>query len=171
LFGTLCHDAVEEAIKTGTVSGFAPSDDLVRGLPAANIARAVELATSMAAGFLSSDFWKSLPSDAEKTSEKPFLLKLGDFIIEGRMDLLIETRDEVFVIDFKSDSEEAPSRHAVQLDLYRRAAEGIVPGKKTSIGLYWLRSSSFTWMDSAISDEELIHFARQASSGIGQEHA
>ncbi len=171
IFGTLCHDAVEQAIKTGTVSGFAPSKDLVRDLSPSDIARATELATSMAVDFLSSDFWKSLPAGAEMTSEKPFLLKLGDFIVEGRMDLLIETGDEVTVIDFKSDSEEAPSRHAVQLDIYRRAAENIIPGKKTRIGLYWLRSSSLTWMDSAISDEDLLHLAHQASLGIGQEHA
>ncbi len=171
IFGTLCHDAVEQAIKTGTVSGFMPSDDLIRGLPPAGIAKATELATSMAADFLSSDFWKSLPAGAEITSEKPFLLKLGDFIVEGRMDLMIETGDEVIVIDFKSDSEETPSRHAVQLDIYRRAAESIIPGKKTSIGLYWLRSSGFTWIDSAVSDEDLLYLARQASLGIGQEHA
>ncbi|HWR10210.1 MAG TPA: UvrD-helicase domain-containing protein [Rectinemataceae bacterium] len=170
-FGTLCHDAVEKAIEAGSSMGYKPDEALVRDLDPAGVARALELATSMAANFLSSDFWHSLPPGAEKKSEKPFLLRLGEFVVEGRMDLFMETEGEVIVIDFKSDLDPSPSRYEVQLSLYRRAAEGIVPGKKARIGLFWLRNSSLSWLESAVSYDDLLNLARKASLGIGQEYA
>lgn len=170
-FGTLCHDAVEKAMETGSTEGYIPSADITRGMDPGSLARATRLATSMAQGFLESDFWKSLPPAVEIQSEKPFILRLGEFMIKGRMDLFIETDDELTILDFKSDTEQDASGYAVQMDLYRRAAEGISPGKQVRIGLFWLRTSTLAWQEGKISDEVLLDLALDAAGSIGHELA
>lgn len=163
VFGLLCHDAMEKALAAGSAAGYKVPDEIARGLGEAETARAQELAAAMAETFLAGDFWRGLPPLAARQSEKSFLLALGDFIVEGRMDLFIETDGEIFVIDFKSDTAQDPEPHLVQLELYRRAAAGIAPGKEVSVGLYWLRSARFDWLKPSLSDESLAAFARRAS--------
>jgi len=170
-FGTLCHHAVEHAIAFGGMAKYEPPDALLRGEDPVKTAIAVTLATSMAANFLASDFWLSLPALANKKSEKPFLLALGDYIVKGRMDLFIETETEVLLIDFKSDNRQNPARYSAQMALYRRAAEGMVPAKKIKTGLFWLRSSNLTWVDTIPPVEALIDLAKAAAQSIGHDNA
>ncbi|MFZ3110968.1 MAG: UvrD-helicase domain-containing protein, partial [Rectinemataceae bacterium] len=73
-FGDLCHDAVEKALENGLRGGYEPPATLSRGLDPDSFARAVIAATSMARGFLESEFWRSLPKAAEIKSEKSFIL-------------------------------------------------------------------------------------------------
>lgn len=181
IFGDICHEAVEWAAKTGSASGYEPSDALAHGLDSANLSQATLLASAMAKNFLVSEFWTSLSPNVEKRTEKPFLLALGAFTIEGRMDLFIESENEAIIIDFKSDSERAASHYRIQMDLYRKAAEGIVRCKKVRTGLYWLRNSTLSWLEPTFTDEDLLALARDVSQatmeknddtlGIGQKHA
>ncbi|MCE1196634.1 PD-(D/E)XK nuclease family protein, partial [bacterium] len=84
----------------------------------------------------------------------------------GRIDLFIETDDEVIVVDFKSDAERNAARHRAQLALYRRAAAGLAPGKRVKVGLYWLRGGEFEWLDGDLSDEALAALARRAAEAL-----
>ena len=170
-FGTLCHNAVEHAIAFGGMAEYEPPDALLRREDPAKAAMAVTLATSMAANFLASDFWAALPARARRKSEKPFLLALGDYIVKGRMDLFIETEAEVILIDFKSDNTQNPAHYSAQMALYRRAAESMVPSKKVKTGLFWLRSSNLTWVDSIMPAEILVDLAKTAARGIGHDNA
>ena len=166
-FGTLCHDAVEKAIETGSTEGYEPPSDVARGQDPGSLALALSMASSMARGFLESDFWKSPPPAAGWKSEKPFLLRMGEFLIKGRMDLYMETDDSLTILDFKSDADQDASAYAVQLDLYRRAAVGMAPGKPARIGIFWLRSSTLTWREDELSGGLLLDLARDAAGSIG----
>ena len=170
-FGDLCHDAVEKALENGLAGSYEPPGTLVRGLDPDDLERAVVIATSMARGFLESEFWQGLPETAAKESEKSFLLALGDFIVEGRMDLFAETDTEVFVIDFKSDAVRNPGEYTVQLEFYRKAASAIVAGKSVRVGLFWLRTSELEWIPSTMEEKDLLELAERATRDIGQEYA
>jgi hypothetical protein len=41
------------------------------------------------------------------------------------MDLLVESREECIVVDFKTDEELDPREYRLQMELYRRAAEAL----------------------------------------------
>jgi len=170
-FGTLCHHAVEYAIAFGGMTGYEPPETLLRGEDPEKASRAVTLANAMALNFLESDFWLSLPAQAGKKSEKPFLLALGDYIVKGRMDLFIETETEVLIIDFKSDLSQNPARYSAQMALYREAAKGIIPVKNIKTGLFWLRSSTLAWVDGIMTPTALLDAARTAARSIGHEDA
>ncbi len=125
----------------------------------------------MASGFIGSSFWASLPPDARPQTEIAFLLALGRFIVEGRIDLFVETRDEVIVVDFKSDAEPDAARHRAQLSLYRRAAAGLSPGKRVAVGLYWLRTGEIEWQAEDLSEAALLDLARRAAEALDNSSA
>ncbi|PKL06812.1 MAG: hypothetical protein CVV53_02305, partial [Spirochaetae bacterium HGW-Spirochaetae-9] len=170
-FGELCHEAVEQALEHGPGWSYEPSETLARGLDPDGFARAVILASSMARGFLESEFWQALPETAAIKSEKSFLLAVGNFVVDGRMDLFAETDTDVFVIDFKSDAVRNPEGYRTQLELYRKAASAFAPGKSVSVGLFWLRTSELEWISPSMEEKDLIELAERASRGIGQEYA
>ncbi len=158
VFGTLCHDAVEHAIDHGSTEGFvsgAVSDD-------------VDLAVSYAQGFLDSPFWKTRRQDFKVQTEKPFLYCLGNLVIDGRMDLYIESESEIFIIDFKTDAALDAQRYAIQLQVYRNAAEGFRPGKIVSTGLYDLGKGELLWCETAVSERMLKNAASAALKDPGR---
>lgn len=165
-FGSLCHDAVEYAISNKTMDDYSPPPSLMRGLDPPKAAPAIRLAGHYAENFLDSAFWRSIPAEADVKSEKPFILKLGEQIVEGRMDLSIETAGEIIIVDFKTDMEENPRHYAVQMELYRKAAEGFVSGKKIRTGLFWLRNSRLTWCDREVPETYLVELARRVSGHL-----
>jgi len=113
----------------------------------------------------------TLPPDARRRTEIAFLLALGGFIVEGRIDLFVETRDEVIVVDFKSDAEQDASHHRAQLSLYRRAAAGLAPGKRVIVGLYWLRTGEIEWQAEDLSEATLLDLARRAAEALDNSSA
>ena len=167
-FGDICHEAVEYAIANSSASGYTPSDKLGKGLDPKSLAESADLSTIMADRFLTGAFWRSLPPSAHRGVEKSFVLRLGEYLVEGRMDLFIETEKEVLVVDFKSDIVRVPRLYEVQLELYRRAASGIAPGKTLKVGLYWLRSGALCWLAKGLPDEYLGELASYAAGRIGQ---
>jgi len=178
-FGTLCHEAVEHAIAAAAAGapaaaaaeGFVPRLELLQGISGPAAESAAAQAVAMASGFIRSSFWASLPSDARPRTEIAFLLALGGFIVEGRIDLFVETRDEVIVVDFKSDAEQDASHHRAQLSLYRRAAAGLAPGKRVIVGLYWLRTGEIEWQAEDLSEATLLDLARRAAEALDNSSA
>ena len=173
-FGTLCHDAVEFAIAAAAAGapaaaaaeGFVPRVELLHGLQEPAASAAVAQAAAMASGFMRSAFWAALPPDAQRRTETAFLLALGGRIVEGRIDLLVETPDEVIVVDFKTDAWQNAARHRAQLSLYRRAASGLAPGKHVRVGLYWLRIGEIEWQTEDLSEAALLELASRAAETL-----
>jgi len=166
-FGSICHDAVEKAVIAGSIAGYAPSAELCKGINPQDITAAVGIATGIAERFLASEFWRSIPPFSERKVETPFILSLGEYLIEGRMDLRVETETELLIIDFKSDVVMNPHLYTVQLELYRRAAVGIAPGKTVRIALYWLRNATVSWYEKAMPDEYIKELAAYSTGQVG----
>ncbi len=89
-------------------------------------------ARQLADAFLSSPLGQEALSAVTET-ELPFLLLLDgrderqgeavEYLVKGQIDLLLQRRDEVLIIDFKTDRVCRPSEYAAQMAVYRRAAE------------------------------------------------
>ncbi|MFA6682499.1 MAG: PD-(D/E)XK nuclease family protein, partial [Sphaerochaeta sp.] len=62
-----------------------------------------------------------------------------EVVVEGSIDLLVETDDEVLIVDFKTDRYRVPERHRDQLELYMQAAKRIY-GKPVRSCVTYLRS-------------------------------
>jgi hypothetical protein len=91
------------AIRNATVEGYSPGEKLVRDLGSELLPAALDQARHLVEAFLASEFWRSVSSSATRIrTEAPFLQALGGFYIEGRMDLLVESREECIVVDFKN---------------------------------------------------------------------
>ncbi|HEY9055225.1 MAG TPA: UvrD-helicase domain-containing protein [Rectinemataceae bacterium] len=186
LFGTLCHEAIEHAVRSGSIEGFVPSEGLLGGIDPEDGRAAIGLSLGFARSFLDGEIGTMLSSCELVETEKPFLISLGGRVIEGRMDLYARSRDVVYVIDFKSDLVEDPQRYSVQLELYRLAAcrleklRSRAPGyegnatpagpagsdgdyKTVKAGLYWLRSGRLSWAASPLPESELAALAERAS--------
>jgi ATP-dependent exoDNAse (exonuclease V) beta subunit len=86
------------------------------------------------------------------TTEKPFLLRADEMLVEGRMDLFVERTDGIDIIDFKSDATQDSARYATQLELYRMAAQEFAPGKSVRLGIFWLRTAELAWLQSETGD-------------------
>ncbi len=165
IFGTLCHDIVEYAIKNGSAEGYP-----IELLPGnGKEGSAIDMAVSYAKGFLDSPFWKTWRLHSAIQTEKPFLYPLGNHVIDGRMDLFIESDNEIFIIDFKSDAMLDAQRYAFQLQVYRNAVAGFRPGKKISTGLYDLRRGDLLWCETAIADQMLENVATAAINDPGRQ--
>lgn len=155
IFGQLCHDAVEQAVLSGTTAGYSAPGSLLRSTDAVNAEKALRRAVFFAERFLTGDFMKSLPARRRMETEKAFLMKIGRFIIEGRIDLLVETDEELIVLDFKTDRVMDAHAYGVQMELYRRAVAGFSPGKSVRCGLCWLRSGEISWNPPPLEDRIL----------------
>jgi hypothetical protein len=90
----------------------------------AEVARALDLAK----GWIDSPLRAEL-EDGRVSAEVPFVLSIGDTMLRGSIDLLVERPDgSVLVVDYKSDRledrepVEAAARYEVQRDLYALAA-------------------------------------------------
>ncbi|MDR0598563.1 MAG: UvrD-helicase domain-containing protein [Treponema sp.] len=68
-------------------------------------------------------------------------------LISGKIDLLFDDGEAVYVVDFKTDRDEDPLRHAGQLAVYQRAVEDIF-AKPVKARLFYLRSGHEVVMDS-----------------------
>jgi len=61
--------------------------------------------------------------------------------VTGQIDLLFESGDTVYVVDYKTDKIEDPALHAEQMAVYRKAAHDLY-GKNTETWLFYLRSGN-----------------------------
>lgn len=159
VFGDLCHAAVEYAVARGSAEGFQPPPPLLQRLPSEALGRALALARSYAQGFLDGPFWREMAAAGKPELEKPFLLALGEVVVEGRMDFWLETEEGIIVLDFKSDASPDPTPYSTQLTLYTMAASELRTGKPVRTGIYWLRTGQMTWMDELLVDEKRLIWA------------
>ncbi len=151
-FGLLCHDAVEKAAKSRSMKGYAAPAALVSSLDPSVAEEALAQAVLIAERFLAGEFMKSLPGNCRMETEKAFIMKFDGCIIDGRIDLLVETDEEIIVLDFKTDRRTDREAYRVQMDLYRRAVRGFASDKKLRCGLYWLTRGEIFWDPPPVED-------------------
>lgn len=160
IFGTLCHEILAWAVsRNGSLKDFIPSLPTREALTADQLQKAISHGSTLAEAFFTTDVWKNSLDNAAIESEKPFLLKSGDFIIEGRMDLVIESNDAVIILDFKTGQEEKPQVYAIQLALYQAAMQKIAADKTIKAGIYWLESGAFSWLEGRMENKDIIMLA------------
>jgi ATP-dependent exoDNAse (exonuclease V) beta subunit len=142
-FGTYCHRIIEANLKKFKTGGLLPSS--FSNLQQKQKEILESDAQNLAAKFLDSTFAKD-KMIFNFDSEISFLLNIGDpgnpRYINGQIDLLIEKNDEIIIVDFKTDKYMNPEEYAVQMFLYRTAAEEIFD-KPAKSYLFYLRDSSF----------------------------
>jgi ATP-dependent exoDNAse (exonuclease V) beta subunit len=138
LFGTLGHAVLEELTKSGWAgdirawvelhgSGFEQADELIGTL---EMVRAVLQRETAGAKALFAEF--------------PFVLKRGELILDGTMDLLVELQGAWKVFDYKFSNE--PPEHALetygpQLAAYKEAVGKLHPGESVSAALVLIGES------------------------------
>lgn len=165
-FGVLCHDIVEWAIGHDSTDGYTPSRAVAEGIEPARLSVATDSGKLLASHFIDSDFWRQIVARGTActiATEKPFMVKMGDLIIDGRMDLFVETPEHIDIIDFKTDIFPEACRYWVQLEIYRHASQRFSGGKDTRIGIFWLRSSMLEWQETAMPENELVALCAAAA--------
>ncbi len=68
----------------------------------------------------------------------------------GRIDLLVEKGDEIWIIDYKSDEalpDKPYSAYQQQLKNYFELAKKVFPTKKIRVGLLWIRFLKLDWVE------------------------
>ena len=141
-FGTLCHEALELLVKTGSM------EDLQCHLLESEKANAmlVEQARAFARSFLESPFYEQFVKGHKTQTEVRFYSsseELGDVVMEGVIDLLVEGEDYNLVVDYKTDRVKAPQIHKRQITTYVKVARQLY--KKNCYGvLYYLRDGSLS---------------------------
>ena len=139
-FGTLCHEALELLVKTGNMN------DLQCHLLESEKANAMllEQAKGFARAFTESTFFEQFVRGHKKQTEVRFYTgssELGDMVMEGVIDLLVEGEDYNLVVDYKTDRVKAPQIHRKQITTYVKVAQQLY--KKNCYGvLYYLRDGS-----------------------------
>ncbi len=99
--------------------------------------------------FLQSDIYKENVEAHTPRCEVKFFSSVvyegRDVVVEGSIDLLVETDDEMLVIDFKTDRYRMPERHRSQLDLYMQAIARIYDKPVRSCVTYLRSCGSEEW--------------------------
>lgn len=132
-FGTLVHACIEARFE-GRELPFIP--EVIK-----------EAVTAMAGRFIESRLGTLALAADWRATEYGFLTEYQHdgqtLIVSGQADLVFESEGAVYVVDYKSDREEDPERHAVQLAVYRKAM-GDLRKKPVQTWLFYLRSGVAT---------------------------
>ena len=159
-FGTYCHRIIEADLKKRTDKVILPSS-----LASLQVAQKEVLeidARKLASNFLSSSFAHE-NMDVDFKSEVAFLLNIGDskspLYINGQIDLLLEKKDKVIIVDFKTDKYKTPEEYAIQLALYRQAVEEIFDKPAISY-LFYLRDGRETEVNSVFQTSDILEYLR-----------
>lgn len=129
-FGTWTHRAIEARF-SGTVA-WVPDEFR-------------PLVDEMVHRFASSELGALAAQAAWRESEYGFITRYElagrPITVTGQMDLIFETNDTVYVVDYKTDRFEDPAIHEEQLKVYRKAAREL-RGKPVETWLFYLRSGN-----------------------------
>ena len=139
-FGTLCHEALELLVKKGNM------EDLECHILESEKANSkmLDQAKAFARSFIGSSFYEKYVKGHGTQTEVRFYAgseELGDLVMEGVIDLLVEGEDYNLIVDYKTDKVKAPLMHKSQIVTYVNVASQIF-GKKCYGVLYYLRDGS-----------------------------
>jgi len=144
-FGTIVHSFIEA--RFNGLPQRVPSRFAALVGDAKNLEALTGAAQTMADGFFDSPLGRKAADAAGSflRTEYPILTVVNHgnaahnkTTVLGKIDLLFDNGDALYVVDFKTDREEAITRHIGQLAVYKRAAEDIF-GKPVECRLFYLR--------------------------------
>ena len=76
--------------------------------------------------FFNSEIYR-LALNAEKLkSEYGFLTEYKGQTVSGQIDLIFKTNGTVYIIDYKTDEIEEPTKHKQQLSIYKKAVNDLI---------------------------------------------
>jgi len=143
-FGTIAHICIEALLSNQEIKIPTHLTDLISSRDADAILSAGK---SLAQRFARSPLGSIARESKKLKSEFPFRSLFHacekELFINGTIDLLFEDAETVYVVDFKTDSQEFPGGHIAQMACYYKAASDLfaVPSdKKCSTWLYYLRT-------------------------------
>ncbi len=136
-FGTFCHLLIETAVNEIPQEPELPTDLLALSVSDRDVIR--KDAYILRDHFLQSTFFQKVKrmQDVIIESEVPFMMRKDSerMLLRGKIDLMVEMADDVYVIDFKTDAKIIPESHQAQLDLYMEAAGDYT--EKRVHGMIW----------------------------------
>ncbi len=155
-FGTFCHSIIEEALKgSENKIEMPPFLSSYSGKQADVV---VTDAESLSVNFLNSDFYRKMKNESLE-SEISFLLNIGGsekpLFFNGQIDLLIEKENGIIIVDFKTDRLMAPNEYALQMFLYRKAAEEIYNKPAVSY-LFYLREGCSVQVETVFLIDDIL---------------
>ena len=132
-FGTLVHKTIEDRIK-GIEEDYSSFFNGEKGQK-----EAINEALILRDRFFASSFFASNLKDYTLTPERSFMVKDGDTLVEGVIDLFAEKEDEIYIVDYKTDSMRVDSSHKNQLNYYKEAVKTMYPEKRIKAAVFYLR--------------------------------
>ena len=98
-----------------------------------------EDARSIVEGFLESEAFGELRDAEILARELPFLVPQGEQGVQGFIDVVYRSGDDVYIGDYKTDVEMQPEDYRLAKDVYTRAVEGALGVKVAGFRLFYLR--------------------------------
>ena len=134
-----------------------------------------EAALTMAEGFFNSPLGRKAAAASFRKTEYPIMtavrapqgthLAQRQVVVSGKIDLLFDCGQAIYIVDFKSGKDEDISRHAGQLAVYKRAAEDIF-GKPAECFLFFLRTGHEASLNGIIGKIDLEKLVFPVDMGI-----
>jgi ATP-dependent helicase/nuclease subunit A len=143
-FGVIVHRFIEDRFNNRTPQ--IPPRFAARIGDNGQLAALAKAAQTMADGFFDSPLGHKAVSASFIKTEYPILTVVNrsnsahdKVTISGKIDLLFDDGEVMYIVDFKTDREEDITRHAGQLAVYKYATEDIF-GKPVECRLFYLRT-------------------------------
>ncbi len=169
VYGSLVHELFVHLASGKPVGQFTASATVARELRSTTgLCSILERAWRELDPLLRSEIFSDILRKAAPKFEFPFLLGLSPWIIEGRMDMLAESSDEVVVLDLKTDRRFSPQEYALQLGIYRIAARALFPTKKIRTGLLYLHFGEVAWLKGELDEKLLLRICTIISYNHGR---
>lgn len=139
-FGTLTHKILEDNLKGQQELISSHIEELLanENFTGEQQKILVSCANQLASNFLKGKLYDQI-KDMTLMSEKRFLLFNGINYIDGVIDLLALDKNNVYLIDFKTDASYAKEDHKYQLGQYIKAVQSIYPNKTIHSYVCYLR--------------------------------
>ena len=95
-------------------------------------------------GFFNSEIIQNLIKKSPKIrKEESFLRKIDDFYVNGQIDIMFEFKDEIVLMDFKTDSIKREGFYDKQVEIYKNSIEEALGKKVMSSYIYWYNFKEF----------------------------
>ena len=75
--------------------------------------------------------------------EESFLRKIDDFYVNGQIDIMFEFKNEIVLMDFKTDSIKREGFYDKQVEIYKDSIEEALGKKVISSYIYWYNFKEF----------------------------
>lgn len=95
-------------------------------------------------GFFNSEIIQNLMKKSPKIrKEESFLRKIDDYYVNGQIDIMFEFKDEIILMDFKTDSIKREGFYDKQIEIYKDSIEEALDKKVISSYIYWYNFKEF----------------------------